>query len=71
VDAVALREDEGAHLWIPAPGLVSEVDASLEQLLHGGCSQVNEPPVVPPPASGPMLHPALPGTAQRGIRGRV
>src|SRR5262249_20994981 len=35
VDAVALTEDEALHLGVPAPGLVTEVDTGLEQLLHG------------------------------------
>ena len=35
VDPVALREDERAHLGIPAAGLVAEVNAGLEQLPHG------------------------------------
>ena len=35
VDAVALAEDESLHLRVPAAGLVPEVDACLEQLLHG------------------------------------
>ena len=35
VDAVALGEDEALHLRVPATGLVPEVDAALEQLLHG------------------------------------
>jgi len=34
VDAVALPEDEAAHLGVPAAGLVAEVDAGLQQLLH-------------------------------------
>ena len=34
VDAVALREDVRLHLRVPAAGLVSEVDAGLEQLAH-------------------------------------
>ena len=34
VDAVALGEDELAHLRVPAAGLVAEVDAGLQQLLH-------------------------------------
>ena len=34
VDAVALTEDESLHLRVPAPGLVAEVDAGLQQLLH-------------------------------------
>jgi len=37
VDSVALGEDVVAHLRVPAPGLVSEMDAGLEQLLHAGC----------------------------------
>ncbi len=35
VDAVALGEDEALHLRVPAAGLVPEVHAALEQLLHG------------------------------------
>ena len=35
VDAVALAEDEPLHLRVPAPGLVTEVDTGLQQLLHG------------------------------------
>ena len=34
VDAVALGEDESLHLRVPAAGLVPEVDAAVEQLLH-------------------------------------
>ena len=34
VDAVALGEDEALHLRVPATGLVPEVHAALEQLLH-------------------------------------
>src|SRR5829696_6726909 len=34
VDAVALGEDEALHLRVPTAGLVSEVHAALEQLLH-------------------------------------
>ena len=36
VDPVALREDEAAHLGIPAAGLVSEVDTGGEELLERG-----------------------------------
>ena len=32
VDAVALAEDEAAHLGVPAARLVAEVDAGLQQL---------------------------------------
>jgi hypothetical protein len=35
VDPVALHEDEALHLRIPATRLVPEMDARLEQLLHG------------------------------------
>src|SRR5450759_4130853 len=35
VDAVALGEDEPLHLGVPATGLVSEVDAALEELAGG------------------------------------
>ena len=42
VDAVAVGEDEPLHLRVPPAGLVSEVDARLQQLAHGddchGCS---------------------------------
>src|SRR5262249_44046378 len=34
VDAAALREDEAAHLGIPAARLVAEMDAGLQQLPH-------------------------------------
>src|SRR4051794_24787087 len=34
VDAVALGEDEALHLRVPAPGLMSEVHAALEELAH-------------------------------------
>src|SRR4029077_13841840 len=34
VDAVALGEDVALHLRVPAPGLVTEVDAALQELLH-------------------------------------
>ena len=35
VDAVALGEDETLHLRVPATGLVSEVNAALEELASG------------------------------------
>src|SRR5699024_627482 len=35
VDAVALREDEATDLRVPATGLVTEVDAALQELAHG------------------------------------
>src|SRR5208337_4491316 len=35
VDAVALGEDVALHLRVPAPSLVTEMDAALQELLHG------------------------------------
>jgi len=35
VDAVALGEDVTLHLRVPAAGLVPEMHAGIEQLLHG------------------------------------
>src|SRR5690606_25392482 len=35
VDAVALGEDEATDLRVPATGLVTEVDAALQELAHG------------------------------------
>src|SRR5579872_6511226 len=35
VNAVALREDVTAHLWVPAAGLMAEMDTRLQKLLHG------------------------------------
>lgn len=34
VDAVAITEDVGLHLRVPAVGLVAEVRAGLDELLH-------------------------------------
>src|SRR5207302_3093673 len=39
VDAIALAENEFLHFGVPALGLVPEVDARFEQLLHGDISQ--------------------------------
>ena len=35
IDAVALRVNVGSHLGVPAAGLMTEVDACLEQGFHG------------------------------------
>jgi len=54
VNAVALGKDVSAHLGIPAPRLVAEVDTGLEQLAHGHVGHgTRRPPgsVVPPRAS--------------------
>ena len=45
VDPVALGEDEGLHLRVPAAGLVAEVDAGFEQLPHGNVRHGERPPV--------------------------
>src|SRR5664280_1778862 len=52
VDPVALREDERAHLGIPATGLMAEVDPGLQQLSHRNGGHGDGPPVsvVPPRA---------------------
>ncbi len=34
VDAVAFRKDEPLHLWVPAAGLVAEVNAGFQELFH-------------------------------------
>ncbi len=39
VDAAALGEDEAAHLRVPAPRLVAEVDSGLQQVAHGDCAR--------------------------------
>src|SRR6266540_2230733 len=46
VDAVALTEDETAHLRVPTARLVAEMDAGLQQLLHGDDSHGVSPSVV-------------------------
>jgi hypothetical protein len=38
VDAAALREDEAAHLRVPASRLVAEVDSGLQQVAHRDCA---------------------------------
>ncbi len=55
VDAVALREDEGLHLGVPAASLVSEVDAGLKQLAHrcGGHGDLLRFPASADPRPGP------------------
>ena len=55
VDPVALREDERAHLGVPAAGLVAEVDSGFEQLPHRDGRHGERPPVrfVPPRTSSP------------------
>ena len=63
VDTVALTEDVLLHPRVPALGLVPEVNARFEQLLHGDVSQST---------SSVGLHPVVvtgvasePGTATR------
>ena len=67
VDAVALGEDEALHLRVPAPGLVPEVDAALEQLLHGDDRLVAVPAsACPASRRGPRAG----GRRLLGCRGR-
>src|ERR1700722_1223578 len=50
VNAVALGEDEPLHLRIPAPGLMPEVNAALQQLPHSDDrSHAGALPPAPPP----------------------
>jgi hypothetical protein len=41
MNPVALREDETAHLRVPATGLVSEVDTGLEEFVERGLRHGN------------------------------
>jgi hypothetical protein len=34
MDSITIHKDEGLHFWIPASGLMSEVDAGFQELLH-------------------------------------
>ncbi len=43
VDGVALAEDVGLHLRVPAPGLVPEVDAGFQQLFQCDLDQDDSP----------------------------
>ena len=56
VDAVALGEDEALHLRVPAPGLVPEVDAALQQLLHGDDGHGRCSPLGPARPAGPRVR---------------
>jgi hypothetical protein len=70
VNPVALREDVLAHLRVPAPGLVPEVDTRFEQLLHAGGSQ-EIPPVVPPLHLSSRVDPRGEGTFDQQDRSSV
>ena len=48
VDAVLLAEDVGLHLRVPPTGLVTEVDAGVEQISQGNIRHVFSSPVKPP-----------------------
>ena len=49
INAVALRKNIRGHFGVPAAGLVSEVDAGLQQLLHGyDCHNAKSSLVFPP-----------------------
>jgi hypothetical protein len=45
VDAVALGEYELAHLRIPSPSLMPEMDPGFEELLHADWGNQSEPPL--------------------------
>src|SRR4029079_18709887 len=68
VDPVALTEDEPPHLRVPAPGLVTEVDSGLQQLLHADNSHATAPFLWfgPPPANArePLLRRARSGASE-------
>src|SRR5262249_51334853 len=61
VDAVALGEDVALHLRVPAPGLVPEVNAGVEHLLHGDDGHAGRPPCC---ACAPRRAPRLPRTGR-------
>ena len=46
VCSTALAVDEALHLWVPTSGLVTEVDARVEQLLHCDDCHVESLPAV-------------------------
>src|SRR5579864_7067518 len=57
VDPVPLAEDVRLHLRVPAPGLVAEMNAGLQQLLHGDFYQARSPSSALAPAqsaAGPI-----------------
>jgi len=64
VDAVALGEDEALHLGVPAAGLVTEVDAGLQELTHG--NDGHDGPFVGDGEVAP--HPCIGGRAQVSAR---
>ena len=49
VDAVALSEDVLSHLGVPAAGLVTEVHARFQELLHGDNCHLGLPSLFFPP----------------------
>src|SRR5213078_4644325 len=62
VDAGPLREDEAAHLRVPATRLVAEMDSGLQQLAHG--DDCHEAPSVVDFGAAPA------GSGRTGRRGR-
>ena len=86
VDAAALGEDEAAHLRVPAPRLVAEVDSGLQQLAHRNRASRNCHEEAPsgfsfvssaggsrgaPPATRGTRATAGPPGSRNGTRGRV
>src|ERR1700688_4333814 len=70
VDPVALSEDVLLHLGIPALGLMPEVDARFEQLLHGDVSQLTSLFGLHPALTLRLPRIAIPVPAPRGS-GRI
>ncbi len=79
VDAVTLGEDEALHLRVPATGLVTEVDAALQQLPHrddghGRISSCVLGCILTPRRAAPRRGPMGAATADtgggRGVRSR-
>ena len=70
VDPVALGEDVGLHLRVPAAGLVAEVDTGLEQLAHGNGRHVRDllsvlPPRTSSPGAGGLCALPAPSRSER------
>ena len=57
VDAAALREDEAAHLGVPAARLVAEMDSGLQQLSHGDDGHWSSSSVLRVWAGGERMEP--------------
>ena len=71
VDSVALPVDIGAHLGVPTSGLMTEMDAGLQELLHCDFSHnwgLLSGYVPPPVGSGPTLERGAPSSNGLNLR---